>query len=199
VRTTAGLNIMPSILLTPPAGEPVSLAEAKAFLRIEHNDDDEAIAALIAGARLHIEAQTRRALMTQVWRLTRDVWPTGGVLPLLPAPLRTLLAVRVFTAGGAQIVDHESFEVDTVSAPARLAFARGAMPSPARAFGGIEIDIEAGYGDEAGDVPQPLRQAIKLLVAHGYENRALIAASGEVAGVPASVMSLIAPWRVVSL
>lgn len=190
---------MPSILLTPPASEPVSLAEAKVFMRIEHNDDDDALSALIAGARTHIEAQTRRALITQVWRLTRDVWPASGVLPILPVPLRQLIAVRVFTAGGAQLVDHDSFETDKVAAPARLTFVRGAMPSPGRPFGGIEIDVEAGYGDDADDVPQPLRQAIKLLVAHWYENRALIAASGEVASVPAAVAGLVAPYRVMSL
>ena len=32
-----------------------------------------------------------------------------------------------------------------------------------------------GYGDAAGDVPEPLRQAIRLLVAHWYENRGLVA------------------------
>ena len=47
----------------------MTLAEAKAFLRVEHDDDDDVIAALIAGARIHVEAQTRRALITQSWRL----------------------------------------------------------------------------------------------------------------------------------
>jgi uncharacterized phiE125 gp8 family phage protein len=42
---------MPSILLTPPAVEPISLDEAKAYLRVEHAADDDVIAALIAGAR----------------------------------------------------------------------------------------------------------------------------------------------------
>src|SRR5690242_14642320 len=81
---------MPSILLTPPAVEPLSLAEAKAFLRVEHDDDDDIIAALIAGARIHVEAQTRRALITQSWRLVRDCWPQDGRIEVRPAPLRSL-------------------------------------------------------------------------------------------------------------
>jgi len=190
---------MPSILLTAPAGEPLSLAEAKAFLRVEHNDDDATISALITGARIQVEALTRRALLTQTWRLTRDVWPASGVLPLLPAPLRALVAVRVHdAAGNAQAVDPQSLGLDKVAAPAVLTFERGALPPPGRRAGGIEIDIEAGYG-AAADVPEPLRQAVRLLLSHWYENRALIAASGEVASVPASALSLIAPFRVVSL
>ena len=191
---------MPSILLTAPAGEPISLADMKTFLRIEHSDDDATISALIAGARIHIEAHPRRALMTQSWRLTRDVWPGSGRLPLLPAPLRTLLAVRVFRADGtAQLLDPAGFGIDRIAAPAVLTFERGALPAPGRIAGGIELDIEAGYGAAASDVPEPLRQAIRLLVAHWYENRALIAASGEVARVPYSVAGLIAPSRVISL
>jgi hypothetical protein len=37
------------------------------------------------------------------------------------------------------------------------------------------------------------------LVAHWYENRRIIASSGEVASLPASVSALIAPFRVLSL
>jgi len=76
---------MSSILLTPPAAEPVTLADAKAWLRVEHDDDDDVIAALIAGARSHVEAQTRRALITQSWRLVLDRWPRDGRIAALPA------------------------------------------------------------------------------------------------------------------
>lgn len=191
---------MSAILLTPPASEPVPLAQAKLFLRVEHDADDELIAALIAAARVQLEAQTRRALITQTWRLVRDVWPAGGVLPILPVPLREVSAIGVYDAAGMlQMLDVEDFPIDTVSAPATLAFERGAMPAPGRPNGGIEIDIVAGYGDDASDVPEPFRQAIRLLVAHWYENRRVIAASGEVASLPASVASLIAPFRVLSL
>jgi uncharacterized phiE125 gp8 family phage protein len=97
------------------------------------------------------------------------------------------------------VLDVDDFAIDTVSAPAVLAFARGAPRAPGKLAAGIEIDIAAGYGDDADDVPAPLCQAIRMLVAHWYENRGVIAASGEVAAMPQSVSSLIAPFRVLSL
>ena len=191
---------MSAILLNAPSSEPVSLSEAKMFLRVEHDDDDDLIAALTAAARVHVEAQTRRALITQTWRLIRDVWPAGGALPILPVPLREVTAIGVYDADGMiHALDVDDFHIDTVSAPAILAFERGAVQAPGRLNAGIEIDIEVGYGDAGEDVPAPLRQAIKLLVAHWYENRRIIAASGEVASLPASVSALIAPFRVLSL
>src|SRR5262245_4208973 len=57
---------MTSILLTGPTIEPISLEETKTFLRVEHDDENQLIAALIAGARNHIEAQTQTALKR--WR-----------------------------------------------------------------------------------------------------------------------------------
>ncbi len=81
---------MSSILITPPAVEPVTLADAKAYLRVDNDDDDGVISALIAGARSHIEAQTRRALITQAWRLVRDAWPGDGRIAVLPSPLQQI-------------------------------------------------------------------------------------------------------------
>lgn len=187
---------MSSFLLTPPAVEPVSLAEAKLYLRVEHASDDDVIAALIAGSRIHVETQTRRALIAQTWRLVFDRWPAKGRIAVTPVPLRALLAARVYRADGAtQPVGLDAFAVDL--AGGALSFALGAVPAPGRAAGGIELDVEAGYGDAPDDVPEPLRQAIRVLVAHWYENRGLI---GERAAVlPESAAALIAPYRAVTL
>ncbi len=84
-----------AILLAGPASEPVTLADAKTFLRVDHDADDVLIGSLIAAARRLVETATRRALITQTWRLVRDAWPAGGRLRVLPAPLRGVVAARV--------------------------------------------------------------------------------------------------------
>ena len=188
---------MSAILLTAPAVEPVSLAEAKAFLRVEHNDDDDVIEALVSASRIHLETQTRRALITQAWRLSLDAWPEGGRVPVVPGPLQALTAARVFDFNGsAHAIDVQSFVSDV--AASALSFAPWAVPAPGRVAAGIELDVTVGYGDAASDVPEPLRQAVRLLTVHWYENRGL-AALGTVTVLPSTVAALIAPYRMLSL
>jgi uncharacterized phiE125 gp8 family phage protein len=185
---------MSSILLSGPAIEPVALDDAKSFLKVE-------IAALIAGARVHVEAQTRRALITQSWRLIRDAWPNNGRVAIAPVPLQALNAARVYNLDGTtQAIDPASFIVERAAAPAILVFGASVPPAPGRVVAGIELDVTVGYGDDPEDVPADLRQAIRILVAHWYENRGMIAAgTATVALLPRTVAALISPYRVLSL
>ncbi|MDJ0931825.1 head-tail connector protein [Breoghania sp.] len=70
---------MPTLSISPPAAEPISLAEAKAFLRIDHDDEDGLIEALISAARIRVESITGRALMSQGYHTVLDAWPSRRV------------------------------------------------------------------------------------------------------------------------
>src|SRR4051794_1542634 len=130
---------MSAILLIPPSAEPWSVAEAKAFLRVEHGDDDAIITALIAAARAHVEALSRRALLVQRWRFVLDAWPGDGRLRARMGPLRSVIAARVFdAAGGAHSIDVATFVVD--AAAELVASPSWAMPLPGRLAAGIELD-----------------------------------------------------------
>ncbi len=188
---------MAAILLEPPASEPLSLAEAKTYLRVDHDADDALIASMIAAARIQVESRSCRALMTQGWRIVLDRWPSSGVVAAPVSPLRAVLAARVRDAAGdAQTLDPEIFILNTASAPGLISFDAGRVIHPVREIAGIEIDIEAGYGD-AADVPAPLLQAIRLLLARAYEYRGGGGEQGT--ALPEGIAELIAPYRVVSL
>jgi len=70
---------MPSKLITAPTEEPVSLAEAKAHLRVDISDDDALIGAMIVAARQEAEAACRRAFVSQQWKLLLDRFPAPGM------------------------------------------------------------------------------------------------------------------------
>jgi uncharacterized phiE125 gp8 family phage protein len=147
---------------------------------------------------MHVEAQAKIALVTQSWRIVFDCWPHHGRIVVRPGPLRVLGAVRVHDINGhPQIVDTRAFVPDFGAST--LAFMPWALPVPGWIAAGIELHVTIGFGDAAANVPEPLRQAIRLLVAHWYENRGLVGAADQNAMLPSSVAALIAPYRMLSL
>ena len=189
-------------LIEPPAAEPVALADIKAFLKVEHDDEDALIGALVAAARLHVEAAVRRLLVAQGWRLTLDAWPTasgpsGRLVEIPLGPVLEIASVAVLDADGVPVpLEASAWTAETAGIPARI-HVRDA-PAPGLPLGGIRIDYTAGYGDPA-DVPAPLVQAVRLLAAHWYEAREPVAFGGPATRVPETVTALIAPYRVLAL
>ncbi|WP_421724239.1 head-tail connector protein [Bauldia sp.] len=190
---------MTAALITGPALEPVSLADAKAHLRLDTADDDGLLTAAIVAARVHVEAATRRLLIEQAWRLYYDAWPRS-VVALPVAPLMSVDKVTVFDAAGApQVVAPEDYTADVVSVPARLTLATSAPTAVGQAFNGIEIDVTAGYGATSVNVPAPLRQAILMLVAHWYEHRGAVGHDQGGETTPLGFDALVAPFRLVTV
>jgi hypothetical protein len=64
--------------VTPPLQEPVSLADAKAFARIEFDDDDAIVAGLISMAREYCEIATARTIAARVRAVYFMGFPWGG-------------------------------------------------------------------------------------------------------------------------
>lgn len=192
---------MALVLTSPPAVEPVSLSEAKAHLRVDGTDEDALITALILAARRHVETWLARALITQSWRLVLDAWPDLSTVDLPLSPLQSVEAVETYDADDvATPLAASAYFVDTLSDPPRLVrISADAWPTPGRPANGVEIRFTAGYGAAASNVPQPLRQALHLLIAHWFERREPVPADGMGTSVPFSVASLLAPYRRVRL
>jgi uncharacterized phiE125 gp8 family phage protein len=191
---------MPLVLTVAPEREPVSVSEAKDYLRIDTAVEDPVIASLILAARLHIEGALDIAMLTQSWTLVLDRWPADGRVAIPLGPLQSVGSVKVYNADDvAETVPASSYLVDLSSLRPRLVRNTGAVwPTPGRSASGIEIAVTAGYGDTRDKVPQPIRQALLMLVAHWYEQREpVVFEQPDV--LPHGVADLLAPYRQVRL
>lgn len=170
-------------LITAPATEPVSLAEAKLYLKQDATDDDALITSLIASSRQWCEAFTRRALIAQVWELTLDAFPVATrtnprAAIVLPKGVTSAVASITYidTDGAPQTLSgptstvpgtdyQEDFSDD---AGGLLCAAYGtSWPSTRDVPGAVKVQFTAGYAV----VPGQLRDAILYRLASLYENR----------------------------
>lgn len=188
------------VLTAAPAVEPVTVDEAKAHLRVDHSDEDALLASLIATSRLHIEAALDIALITQSWSWKFDAWPHSSALELPLRPIKSVEAVRIAAQDGTLTeLLPDQFVVDGGSLPSRIVATSGAWPRPGVPALGIEIAFTAGFGISASDVPQPIRQAMLMLVAHWYEHREPVEIGAVATRIPDTVSALLIPYRMVRL
>jgi uncharacterized phiE125 gp8 family phage protein len=182
-------------LITPPAIEPVTLADAKAHLKVDVTDDDALITRLISAARARAEWHTGRGFITQSWRLWRDCWPECGVIEIPLPPLQSVTSVTTYALDdSATVLDPAAYQTDAASSPARLTLKANVLPPiNTRAMNAIAIEFTAGYSDDASDVPAPIVEAILEIIAFLYENR------GEApAELPLDALALLAPYRLIN-
>ena len=192
---------MPLILTAGPVAEPISLDDAKFHARVDGNSEDLLIGSLLLAARLHIERSLDLALISQSWSLYLDQWPDAPFVELPLAPLIGVDAVRLYSAADTFVtLDPALFITDAASRRPRLA-RRGnqSWPLPGCAINGIEIAFTVGYGASTDDIPMPIRQALRMLVAHWYEAREPVSFGEKAEPVPTTVADLIAPYRSVKL
>ncbi len=171
--------------------EPVTLAEAKVYLRIDTSDDDATISALITAAREYCESFQNRAYITQTWELSFDSFPPMPIKLPRP-PLISVESIKYIDNTGAETtLDPSDYVLDTYSEPGRIAFNYGkCWPSVTlQPVNAVRIRYTAGYGD-ASKVPQSVKQAMLIYIAHRYEHP-------ETDDVPEVVHTLLWPERVV--
>ncbi len=185
---------MALILETAASIEPLSLADAKTFLKIEHGVEDVLISSMITAARVQLETRLNRAFIRQMWAQYIDIVPYHQTVSLRVNPVSSLQDIAVIDEfGNYNIIDSSLYVFDIKADPAFVKFTR-ALPNIAAEFSGIRFRFWAGYGPGVNDVPAPIRQAIMQLVAFWYENRGPIA-GGEIHHIPADILQMIAPYK----
>ncbi|MCQ0987542.1 head-tail connector protein [Jiella sp. LLJ827] len=181
---------------------PVSLAEAKRHLRVDHDDDDDMITAMIETATARLDGYSGvlgRAIVSQAWRETFDGF--CRVMRLrLPASEISSITWRN-AAGQISTVAEEEYalKADAIGSFVRFRNAH-VLPADLYESEAVSITYTAGYGElvdgQPNPVPGPIRSAILLMVGDLYRFRET-AENGGAAAVEMSmtVERLIAPYR----
>lgn len=191
---------MSRLLVTPPAFEPVSLADFKAHAKVETDADDLLIGTYITAARVHVEASAQTLLINQTWRFFRDAWPTDGALDLPIRPVQMIQSITLYDVDGTPaVLNPDTYKADLVSDPIRIQPVRAEARAISQCQNGLEIDVLAGFGPTSLDVPAPLRLAILQLAAFWYENRSTLTGAPLSLPIPDLIEPLLAPFRPVTL
>jgi uncharacterized phiE125 gp8 family phage protein len=161
-------------LITAPASEPVTLAEAKVHLRLEHALDDSTVTSNIVAARDQVEQFTWRQLVKQTWELVLDGFPACGWVDLPKGHLyktSPIISVKYLDPDRVlQTLADTEYEADAVSVPGKLRLADGkSWPSTRDTWNAVRIQYQVGW--DVADVPALLKAAVLVAVAEMYEHR----------------------------
>lgn len=164
----------------------LSLADAKAHLRVDHNDEDDLIAALSLAACDSISENVGRVLTDEQWTVAVAAVDGDLVLPL--APVQSVDAITYFDAEDteqtASVADFYLFADDdrAIMRPK----AGKSWPATIAREDAITVTITVGMTA----VPPGLIAAAKLLLGHWYDTRAAVAMGQAPQEVPLGVQYL---------
>lgn len=188
---------MKQVLVAGPAEEPVSLDDMKNHLRVDISDDDELITAYMIAAREICEGVANKKFVSQTWDLWMDYFPgsTELILPQSMSPLQSVTHIKYWPNGGSeQTYNATNYLVDIYSQPAKIVLkALNAATWPSDTLidvNGVNVRVVVGFGDDA-DVPEKIKQAIKLLVGEYYESREDLIVGSQVHEIPRGVRDLL--------
>lgn len=189
-----------------PTTYPITLAEAKLHLRVDHDEEDAYITALITAATEQAEQRTGRALMPQAWLLTLDYFPAE--IELTRLPVQTIVSVEYITPLGATLAlapgtHYRLSDADDYGFAKLVCVAGQTWPSTLADRDVVTVRYTAGYASAAA-VPESIKQWIKLAIGDMYENRTAsdrpIGTANPSASVPHSFVDrLLDRYRVAAL
>lgn len=159
---------MPVRVTTEPTQEPLSLADLKARLQVDHDDDDATLRALLVAARQAVEGWEWRSHLTQTRTMALDRFPCHTIYVPAP-PLQSVTSITYVDAvGDEQTLSASLYQVDTASEPGRIVPAYGEVWPVTRCQpNAVTIVYVAGHTDPC-DVSGKSKIAITELVRRTY-------------------------------
>jgi len=181
-------------LVTPASATIVSLAEAKAHLRVFHDDEDTYINGLIAAAQDWLAGEKNwlgRSVCEQDWELTLSAFPVGKI-SLPKPPLVAVTAVLYTPPGGSEVhlATYREFDAGVADGGYILPAIGEAWPTTSGEPNSVRIQFTAGFET----VPASIKNAALLLIGHWFEHREA-AAETKITDLPMAVDALLMPYR----
>lgn len=189
-------------VVTPAVGEPITLDEARNYLRVNQTADDALIGDMISTARRYAENYISRVFLTQTLDIGYPDWPGGasagyfdrrvreagigpnwlpgqasGVIEIPRSPLQSVVSVQyVDQAGVTQTLPSTEYQLRK-SEPAQItpALNRAWPITHPQSIEPVIIRVVCGYG-AASDVPRTIKAGMLLWLAHLYLNRGDVSA-----------------------
>jgi uncharacterized phiE125 gp8 family phage protein len=167
------INLRPAIV-TPPAELPVTLAEAKAWLWVDHSDHDTLITAMLNAAISYIDGYSGvlgRCIINQTWRQDYESWSDTLTLPF--PGVATVTHVKYYDqASNEQTVTASKYELieDALGSMVRFNDSFEIPNLYDDRTDKVKVTFVAGFGLAAA-IPEPIKSAIKMHVASMYANR----------------------------
>jgi uncharacterized phiE125 gp8 family phage protein len=181
--------------VTAPAADILTLAEVKEFLRLEQEaiDEDAILTLLIKTAAQLLDGYSGllgRALITQEWRQKFDDFPDDRAFAFGPGPVQSVTELVWLDEAGNEQSFTDWHLVERALGP-QIELKDGASwPTPATRPDAVQLAWVAGYGEDAEAVPEQVRLAALLLVAHLFEHRAAVSEGATVA-IPLGLQQII--------
>lgn len=181
---------MSVVVVTPPVPD-IDMELVKTHLRVDHDDDDTLIQALIDAACAHIDGPAGwlgRSIWPQTLELRQNVF--CGPIRLPYGPVSDVLSVKyVDTAGTEQTLDDSGYVLLTDGS---LDLTYGASwPSHRGDAEGVRVQYEAGYET----TPPAIVSAVLLMVGDLYKNRETTGPDASAIQMSTTVQNLLGPFR----
>jgi uncharacterized phiE125 gp8 family phage protein len=160
-------------LHTLPTDVPVTLAEARAHLRVDTNDEDAYIEALVKAATSACENIINRAIMPQVWEQVLDFFPVGAIRLGRPPVSAIQEVAYVNEAGQTVVINSADFALDNARLPGWCVLTAGTdwpRTETLEQANSVIVRFSCGWAD-ASLVPADLKQWILLAVGDLFQNR----------------------------
>ncbi len=169
--------------ISGPDVEPISVAQARQQCRIDDDltAEDDLLEDYIKAARELVERETKQVLVESTYEIFLNEWPCEGKVSLPIGPIIAINSFEYINSDGAYVpIEADSYYPCLLDEPPYLIYGSGGWPAVNCRPGAIRIEVRAGYAGagspaDATNVPHTAKQAIKMLVAHWYENRESVA------------------------